>query len=385
MRPFPVLWICGPSGVGKSSVGFELFEQLTRAGTPAAYVDLDQIGHCHPEPADDPRNHRLRARTLGQFCAGARATGAECLIVSGLVDTAEQVARHAEQLPDTALTVCRLRADPAELRERFVGRGWLLELTEEAARNAAELDGTGFADLVVDTTGLTVPAVAGRLRAGGWPGRTEPPQLSPLPRPARVAAASVLWVCGPPGVGQSTVGFNLFLQFIAEGTPVAYVDLDQIGFHRPVPAGDPGQHRYRADLLGRLWPELSAAGARHLIISGGVTDPADVDHYRDAVPALPPPGDGESRGWTVCRLTARPERLAERILLRGRGGGPPLAGDDLRGRPPAELLRRAAESARIAEALEHAGIGDVSVGTDELTAPEVAALVRGAAFKTSQS
>jgi adenylylsulfate kinase-like enzyme len=36
--PVPFLWLCGPSGVGKTSAGFELFDQLSEAGTTTAYV-----------------------------------------------------------------------------------------------------------------------------------------------------------------------------------------------------------------------------------------------------------------------------------------------------------------------------------------------------------
>ena len=46
----PVLWLCGPSGVGKTSVGYALFEQLSDAGTAVAYVDLDQLRLCYPAP-----------------------------------------------------------------------------------------------------------------------------------------------------------------------------------------------------------------------------------------------------------------------------------------------------------------------------------------------
>jgi hypothetical protein len=114
---------------------------------------------------------------------------------------------------------------------------------------------------------------------------------------------------------------------------------------------------------------LYAAGARRLIVVGGVTDRADVDRYREAVP---------SGAWTVCRLTAGADRLAERIMLQGEGLGPPIPGDGLRGRPPAELRREAARSARIAENLERAGIGDRVVRTDDLTVAEVAMRVRAA-------
>ena len=38
----PVLWLCGPPGVGKSTVGWEIFTQLTGAGIEAGYVDIDR-------------------------------------------------------------------------------------------------------------------------------------------------------------------------------------------------------------------------------------------------------------------------------------------------------------------------------------------------------
>lgn len=360
MRPFPVLWICGPSGVGKSSAGYELFDQLTKTGTPSAYVDMDQIGLSYPVPAGDPRNHRLRSRALDHVCAGFRAAGAQCLVVSGLAD-------DLTQIPGTELTVCRLRASPAQLRDRITRRGWQLHLTEDALRDASELDGTTFADLVVDTTALTVEEVAAQIRATGWPGHA-PLLPPPLPSPVTTSTASVpvLWLCGPPAVGKSTAGFTVFMEIIGEGVPVAYLDLAQLGFNRP---GDPDQHHLKADLLGRLWPELHAAGARRLIITGGVTEQPDVNRYREAIP---------SGNWTVCRLTAGPAALTERTLLRGEGGGPPIPGDELRGRPTAELAECAAASARIGESLERAGIGDVSVDTDNRTVAEVAALVRAA-------
>lgn len=36
-----VLWLCGPSGVGKSSVGWEMFTQLSRMGVKAGFVDSE--------------------------------------------------------------------------------------------------------------------------------------------------------------------------------------------------------------------------------------------------------------------------------------------------------------------------------------------------------
>ena len=40
----PVLWLCGVTGVGKSTVGYAVYRRAVSAGLMAAYVDLDQIG-----------------------------------------------------------------------------------------------------------------------------------------------------------------------------------------------------------------------------------------------------------------------------------------------------------------------------------------------------
>jgi adenylylsulfate kinase-like enzyme len=368
----PFLWLCGPSGVGKSSVGFELFDQLSNAGTATAYVDLDQVGLCYPTPGDDPRNNRVKARNLGEVWSGFRAAGAQCLVVSGIVDDAEEIRRHADLLADTALTVCRLRVGHDELRDRIARRGWQLDLTEEAVRNATQLDRTDFAGLVVDTAGLAVAEVAARVRDAGWPGRVPLRQVPALPPrdAARTGSVPVLWLCGPPAVGKSTVGFEIFMRLLGDGVPAAYVDLAQIGFCRPAPDDDPDHHRLKANNLGRIWEGFRAAGARCLIMSGNVADQKTIDQYTDAI---------SSATWTVCRLRAGRDTLAERIALRGRGGGPAIMGDALRGRPEAELRQHAATAARIADALDHAGIGDLCIDTDGREVAQLADIVRAAA------
>lgn len=367
----PVLWLCGPSGVGKSSVGYELFEQLSQAGTAAAYVDLDQLGLCYPAPDDDPRNNRVRARNLGEVWAGYRAAGAQCLVVSGIVDDAEEVSRHARMLPDTAVTVCRLSVGHDELRSRIRKRGSLLHLTEENVRNAVALDRSDFAGMVVDTAGLAVAEVVALIRAAGWPGRVPPRTMSALPPHAsRADTVPVLWLCGPPAVGKSTVGFEIFLRVLGAGVPAAYVDVAQLGFCRPAPDDDPDHHLLKTYQLARVWEGFRAAGARCLVMSGNVADQETVDRYTDAIP---------SAAWTVCRLRAGPDTLAQRIMLRGRGGGPAIMGDALCGRTEAQLRERTAAAAKIADALDSAGIGDLCVDTDGREVAALADIVRAEA------
>jgi len=178
----PVLWLCGPPGIGKSTVGWEIFTQLTQAGIEAGYVDIDQLGMCYPEPASDPGRHRLKAQNLGAVVANYRAAGARCVIVSGVVDPGRGV--PADLIPRAVMTVCRLRAGRDELRQRFLGRGGQAGLLDEVLSQADAMDASDVADVCVDTSGLAA-AEAARLvreRIAGWPVLTAPS------RPATLAA-----------------------------------------------------------------------------------------------------------------------------------------------------------------------------------------------------
>jgi len=154
----PVLWLCGPPGVGKTTVGWEIFSQLTRDGIEAGYVDIDQLGMFYPEPPGDPGRHRIKARNLGAVVTSFRAAGARCIIVSGVVDPVQGA--HADQIPQAALTVCRLRAGQDVLRQRFLGRGGQAESVRDVLRESVVLDGSDFADVCVDASARPVAEVA---------------------------------------------------------------------------------------------------------------------------------------------------------------------------------------------------------------------------------
>ena len=182
--------------------------------------------------------------------------------------------------------------------------------------------------------------------------------------------APFLWLCGPSGVGKSSVGWQLYLHVIGSGVKAAYVDLDQISFARPAPPDDPENDALKAHNLSAMWPNYRDAGARCLLTSGIVLSPDVIAATAAAVPGTT---------LIVCRLRARHETIRERMFRRGRGYGPPLAGDELVGRPAAWLVEAADDSIREAEIMEKLDLGDFVVDTDDLSIASVAAAVRARA------
>jgi len=269
------------------------------------------------------------------------------------------------------MTVCRLRAGRDELRQRFLGRGGQPALLDEVLSQAGAMDASHVANVCVDTSGLAA-AEAARLvreRIAGWPILTGPirqDEAGPHDRPAPAADGPVLVLCGATGVGKSTAGFEVYRRTLRAGSAAAYVDLDQVGFCRPLPAGDTGGHRVKARNLAAMWQTYRAAGAQRLIASGPVESEAAVKAYADALPRA---------AITLCRLHAGAGELTRRIMLRGQGGSWPQPGDPLAGQSTAFLLRVAATAAADAEALEHAVIGALRVDSDGLTVEETADLI----------
>ncbi|YCK39249.1 hypothetical protein ACNF49_35915 [Actinomadura sp. ATCC 39365] len=372
--PLPLLWLTGPTGAGKSSAGWEIFARLGRSGVRAAFLDADQIGLCHPAP--EGGTHRLRARNLAALWPGFRRAGMRCLVLAGFVDTPEEVGEYTALLPGAAFTVCRLRVPHAELRERFLGRGWRPDLVEDAVAEAVAQDRSRYADLCVDTGGRTVAETARLVldRLGGWPPAAPGPVSVSPPVPAVPGAwgggvasgvpVPLLWFSGATAAGKSTVGYEVFGRVHRSGVRAAYVDLRQIAALRP--STEEEGRRLRAHGLAALWDGYRAAGAGCLVVSGGADSDETVRACTRLLPGLTP---------TVFRLHASPATLLERVLLRGRGGGPATPGDELRGLGPAALRAVAGRAAREAAALDRAGAGDVRLDTDGRPPDEVAAQV----------
>lgn len=345
--PLPVLWLCGPSGVGKSTVAWELFTGLPGAG----HVDIDQLGMCFPEIPSDPGRTVLQARILGRAVANFAAADASCLIVSGYLDSCRGV--HTEYLTQAALTVLRMRCDQPELRRRLEVRARPGEQRESALREAEVFDRSSLVYPILDTTGRTAGEVLEAVR-DRWPPPPARRQPGPWPDPVGTPG-EILWLCGATAVGKSTIGWEVAEWSRRAGHMTGFVDLQQIGFLNPAAGRDPGDHRLKAANLAAVWANFYEYGARRLVAVGPVEHHSQVRLYLEALPAAT---------VMLYRLHAGPGQLGERIRQRGLGGGPPIAGDVLRGQPAAVLAQAHEAAATQAAALEHATIGDVRIDTD---------------------
>lgn len=374
----PVLWITGPAGVGKSTVSWQIFTELDQAGAHVAFADADQFCMCYPAPPGDPTREKFKAQNIGALVPRYPAAGARCVIVNGCLDPVGGV--RSELMPQAAMTVCRLRADPDEVVRRFTGGDGTShgqdELIEETRAEAEAMDASDFADVCVDTTGLAVAEVTKLVRDScrDWPGFSGEPYMTAAAGggdpdsngDAGDVGGTILLICGPTGVGKSTVGFELYLRYLRGGLTAGYVDLDQIAFVRPAAQDDPGHHRLKAGNLAAMWRTYRSAGATHLIATGPVESESALQTYIRALPAA---------RVTVCRLHAGHAELTRRIMSRGEGGSWPQPGDPLRGRP-ADYLRRVADRATAdAEVLDHAGVGNFRIETDGRTVGESADLI----------
>lgn len=381
MNRLPVLWLCGPSGVGKSTVSWQLFTELAAAGMHVAFADTDQFCMCYPPPPGDPDRNYVKALNVGSVIRSFRIAGAHCLIANGVLDPAGV---QTELLAEADVTICRLRARGEEVERRLIGKlgdeaagleEWLRQTRDEVGL----MDRSSFADALVDTTGLPASEVAAAVRAAcrDWPGFAGDLAGPDPPSPAaggsapdsqhqdhRPVGGQVLLITGPTGVGKSTIGFPCYLSCLGAGLTAGYLDLDQLGLLRPADPRDAGSHRLKARNLAAIWRNYQDAGATHLVAVGPMRGETDFRIYADALAGA---------AVTLVRLRAAPDDLRLRIASRGLGGSWPQPGDPLVGQP-AEFLARAADHA-VADglALDLSGLGDVVIDTTGRPVAESAA------------
>lgn len=167
-------------------------------------------------------------------------------------------------------------------------------------------------------------------------------------------AMDCVFLNGTVGVGKSATADAISA---LETGPHAVVDLDQVRRLHPAPESDVFNHELELRNLRALAGNYRAAGARRFILAGVIERREEVARYRDALGV---------ETMLVCRLTADPDVVAERLRVRHV--------DDAETRD--WHLRRAGELAAI---LDRASLDDLVVDTTTAAPTDVAARVRGAA------
>ena len=372
----PVLWLCGPPGVGKSTASWQLYTELADSGVPVAFADTDQLRMCYPAPAGDPGRQHVMTLNAAAVISNFRSAGARCVIVNGALGPAGLA---TGLLPEARVTLCRLRASAGEVERRFTARRGRRDGIDELLREVRDeirlMDASSFADACVDTTGIAAVDVPRLVRAAcdDWPGFTgrleEAGGRVPV-QPGPAAGGRVALITGPSGVGKSTTGFCFYLKCLGAGLTAGYVDLAQVGFLRPATAADPGGHRLKARNLAAIWRNYRAVGATHLVVTGTITSGADLRLYTDEL---------QGAGVAHIRLRAGGAELRRRIMTRGAGGSWPEPGDRLRGQPAEFLAGAVRQAVQAAEALDQSDVGGLAIDTTGLSPDESASMIRQAA------
>jgi GNAT superfamily N-acetyltransferase len=112
-----VLIVCGPPGVGKSTVGREIGSQLRRAQVPHALLDSDELDRVWPLSNAD--QERLCEANLATFWANAGSLGPRRLVLAGVFLEADPARRWiAAAIPGASSTRVVLDASDQELERR---------------------------------------------------------------------------------------------------------------------------------------------------------------------------------------------------------------------------------------------------------------------------
>lgn len=155
----------------------------------------------------------------------------------------------------------------------------------------------------------------------------------------------ILRLAGGPGVGKSAVAWRVAQRLRGDGVRAGYVDIDQLGMCYPAPEDDPDRWALKERVLERVAREFAATGADLLVVSGV------------AETTVSPPAHGfpATSIWLDAAEPVRRSRLTVRDWTEEQVARALTAGTE--------------ESA-------HAHADWIRMSTDELTADEVADLVR---------
>jgi guanylate kinase len=160
----PALVLSGPPGVGKTAVGWRVFDRCTDLALDPAFVDLDLLGAAWPAPDDDPHQSRLKATNLAAVWSNYVRAGSRRLIIAGVVENLRE-RRQLEEATGGPVVICRLDAPDTELAQRIhrrdrEGGDSLDQLIRRASELSAQLAADDTNDYAINTAGRSVDDVA---------------------------------------------------------------------------------------------------------------------------------------------------------------------------------------------------------------------------------
>ncbi|MFF9782450.1 hypothetical protein [Streptomyces nigrescens] len=175
MNRTELLLIGGRAGVGKSTVGWEVSDQLRAASVPHAIIEGDFMGQVHPAPDGDPHRSQITERNLSAIWANYHQLGYRRLIYTNTASVLPESAGLFERAigADTRTVRVLLTASDTTTHERLAAREIGSELERElksSAYKARLLDERVSDDTFrVATDGRSVRDIAAEvLRATGW-------------------------------------------------------------------------------------------------------------------------------------------------------------------------------------------------------------------------
>lgn len=169
--PVEVLLIGGRSGVGKSTLGWEVSRQLQAAQAPHCYIEGDNLDQIFPAPDGDPVREQISEANLAAVWANYRALGQWRLVYTNTaaVISAPWMTRALGGDVTFVGVLLTARDDTAVARlgAREIGGGldWHVTRSRRAARwleaeapgwvVRVATDGRDVADIAIEVIGLT--------------------------------------------------------------------------------------------------------------------------------------------------------------------------------------------------------------------------------------
>ncbi|MFG3211935.1 nucleoside/nucleotide kinase family protein [Streptomyces tendae] len=172
---YDLLLIGGGSGVGKSTVGWEVSALLRRAETAHCLIEGDGMDQIHPPPDGDPHRTAITERNIAAVWANYAALGQRRLIYTNTVSILDEAPMIGRAMggDEVRVTCVLLTADEATVRQRLAVRetgsqlGVHIERSLRAGRRLAEEAPVGT--VRVPTDGRAVPDIAAQVvRLTGW-------------------------------------------------------------------------------------------------------------------------------------------------------------------------------------------------------------------------